>query len=88
MFIYQSLGRSPVKLTPGLNLAIPFYHQITALDVRESSVNIPNVRTAQLIRCTSTPANDELIINSYRGILQITYATRSCIHLDEYITVF
>lgn len=38
-----SLGRSPVKLTPGLNIAIPFYHQVTILDVRESSVNIPNL---------------------------------------------
>ncbi|KAF9476229.1 hypothetical protein BDN70DRAFT_882669 [Pholiota conissans] len=38
-----SLGRDPVKLTPGLNVKIPFYHTLTVLDVRESSVNIPNL---------------------------------------------
>lgn len=29
-------------------------------------------------------ANDDLINNSYRDILQITYATQSLTHLDEY----
>ncbi|PPQ89618.1 hypothetical protein CVT25_012535 [Psilocybe cyanescens] len=38
-----SLGRNPVKLTPGLNVKIPLYHTLTVLDVRESSVNIPNL---------------------------------------------
>lgn len=38
-----SLGKDPVKLTPGLNIRIPLYHTLTVLDIRESSVNIPNV---------------------------------------------
>ncbi|KAF8965435.1 hypothetical protein BDZ97DRAFT_1659011 [Flammula alnicola] len=38
-----SLGRDPVKLTPGLNIKIPFYHTLSVLDIRESSVNIPNL---------------------------------------------
>ena len=40
--LIDRLGRDPVKLTPGLNLLI---HQITTLDIRESSVDIPNVRS-------------------------------------------
>ncbi|KAF5310191.1 hypothetical protein D9619_010596 [Psilocybe cf. subviscida] len=40
---YRNLGRDPVKLTPGLNLNIPFYHEATVVDMRESSVNIPNL---------------------------------------------
>ncbi|KAF5310195.1 hypothetical protein D9619_010592 [Psilocybe cf. subviscida] len=39
----RSLGRDPVKLTPGLNLNIPFYHETTVVDMRESSVNIPDL---------------------------------------------
>ncbi|PPQ96697.1 hypothetical protein CVT26_010249 [Gymnopilus dilepis] len=38
-----ALGRDPVKLTPGLNIKIPLYHTLTVLDVRESSVDIPNL---------------------------------------------
>ncbi|KAF9552844.1 hypothetical protein CPC08DRAFT_698259 [Agrocybe pediades] len=38
-----SLGTDPVKLLPGLNIKIPFYHTLTVLDIRESSVNIPNL---------------------------------------------
>jgi len=41
--MFSSLGTDPVKLTPGLNIKIPFYHTLTVLDVRESSVSIPNV---------------------------------------------
>ena len=44
IFIYISLGRNPVRLTPGLNIKIPLYHQLTKLDLRESSIAIPNVR--------------------------------------------
>jgi regulator of protease activity HflC (stomatin/prohibitin superfamily) len=38
-----SLGRNPVRLTPGLNIAIPLYHHVTKLDLRESSISIPNL---------------------------------------------
>ena len=46
IFIFNtSLGRNPVRLTPGLNIQIPFYHQVSRLDLRESSISIPNVRS-------------------------------------------
>ncbi|KAJ3512657.1 hypothetical protein NLJ89_g3397 [Agrocybe chaxingu] len=38
-----TLGRNPVRLTPGLNVAIPVLHTVKKLDLRESSVNIPNL---------------------------------------------
>jgi len=38
-----SLGRNPVRLTPGLNIKIPLYHQVSKLDLRESSISIPNL---------------------------------------------
>jgi len=38
-----TFGRNPVKLTPGLNIYIPGLHQVMALDLRESSINIPNL---------------------------------------------
>lgn len=44
IYIYLSLGRNPVRLTPGVNIKIPLYHQVTKLDLRESSISIPNVR--------------------------------------------
>ncbi|PPQ69345.1 hypothetical protein CVT24_001640 [Panaeolus cyanescens] len=38
-----ALGTNPVKLTPGLNIQIPIYHTTHLLDMRESSINIPNL---------------------------------------------
>ncbi|KAJ3794939.1 hypothetical protein GGU11DRAFT_794150 [Lentinula aff. detonsa] len=38
-----SLGRNPVRLTPGLNLKIPVYHSVEVVDLRESSILIPNL---------------------------------------------
>ncbi|KZT30605.1 hypothetical protein NEOLEDRAFT_1052904, partial [Neolentinus lepideus HHB14362 ss-1] len=35
-----SLGRNPTKLNPGLRLAIPLYHNIQTVDIRETSVDI------------------------------------------------
>ncbi|KAJ3990426.1 hypothetical protein F5890DRAFT_1398829 [Lentinula detonsa] len=37
-----SLGRNPVRLTPGLSLKIPVYHSVEVVDLRESSILIPN----------------------------------------------
>ncbi|KAJ7471267.1 hypothetical protein B0H11DRAFT_1376656 [Mycena galericulata] len=38
-----SLGRNPVRLTPGLNINIPIYHALHKIDLRESSISIPNL---------------------------------------------
>ncbi|KAJ3770081.1 hypothetical protein FB446DRAFT_184753 [Lentinula raphanica] len=38
-----SLGRQPVRLAPGLNLTIPIYHSVQIVDLRESSILIPNL---------------------------------------------
>ncbi|KAJ7061973.1 hypothetical protein C8F01DRAFT_1251801 [Mycena amicta] len=39
-----SLGRNPVRLTPGLRLNIPIYHSLLKIDLRESSITIPNLQ--------------------------------------------
>jgi hypothetical protein len=39
-----SFGRNPSRLAPGLNLRLPIYHSIQLVDLRESSISIPNVR--------------------------------------------
>ncbi|KAG6879007.1 hypothetical protein C0992_005897 [Termitomyces sp. T32_za158] len=38
-----TLGRNPVKLEPGLNLAIPIFHEVLVMDMRESSIAIPDL---------------------------------------------
>ncbi|KAJ7621059.1 stomatin family protein [Roridomyces roridus] len=38
-----SLGRDPVRLNPGLNINIPLYHSLHRVDLRESSISIPNL---------------------------------------------
>lgn len=69
-----SLGRSPVKLTPGLNVSIPFYHQVTILDVRESSVNIPNLPgyTADNVPVLCSGSLFYRINDSYRACFEVS----------------
>ncbi|KAJ3811843.1 hypothetical protein F5876DRAFT_38730 [Lentinula aff. lateritia] len=38
-----SFGRNPVRLAPGINLKIPIYHTVQVVDLRESSISIPNL---------------------------------------------
>ncbi|KAK0186634.1 hypothetical protein F5146DRAFT_1066690 [Armillaria mellea] len=38
-----SFGRNPVQLNPGIRLNIPVYHTIQKVDLRESSISIPNL---------------------------------------------
>ncbi|KAF5366177.1 hypothetical protein D9758_005811 [Tetrapyrgos nigripes] len=38
-----SFGRDPVQLNPGLNIAVPVYHQVMVVDMRELSVSIPKL---------------------------------------------
>jgi len=38
-----TFGRNPVKLVPGLRIAIPFFHSVQHVDMRESSISIPNL---------------------------------------------
>jgi len=38
-----SLGRDPVRLKPGIHINIPLYHQLLQVDLRETSILIPNL---------------------------------------------
>ncbi|KAJ2923590.1 hypothetical protein H1R20_g13505, partial [Candolleomyces eurysporus] len=38
-----TLGKNPVKLSPGLRIAVPVVHSVLKLDMRESSISIPNL---------------------------------------------
>ncbi|KAJ3936661.1 MAG: stomatin family protein [Lentinula lateritia] len=44
-----SFGRNPVRLAPGINLKIPVYHTVQVVDLRESSISIPNARPVYLL---------------------------------------
>ncbi|GAW04705.1 stomatin family protein [Lentinula edodes] len=54
-----SFGRNPVRLPPGINLKIPVYHTVQVVDLRESSISIPN-----LPGYTSDNASANLITSS------------------------
>lgn len=74
--IFISLGRNPVRLTPGVNLKIPFYHQVSRLDLRESSISIPNVRspvTFDYINIFKKKTNNQN--DSFRATLLIMLAS-------------
>ncbi|KAF8178501.1 hypothetical protein BJ912DRAFT_984034 [Pholiota molesta] len=69
-----SLGRDPVKLSPGLNIKIPFYHTLTVLDIRESSVNIPNLSgyTADNVPVLCSGSLFYRITDSYRATFAVS----------------
>ncbi|KAF8908197.1 stomatin family protein [Gymnopilus junonius] len=74
-----ALGRKPVKLTPGLNINIPFYHTLTVLDVRESSVDIPNLPgyTADNVPVLCSGSLFFRITDSYKACFAVSEVTRN-----------
>jgi len=46
---WNSFGRNPIRLEPGLNVKIPGYHTVLGVDLRESSIAIPNVSSTVLL---------------------------------------
>ncbi|KAJ7856697.1 stomatin family protein [Mycena olivaceomarginata] len=69
-----SLGRDPVRLRPGLNLNIPIYHSLQKIDLRESSISIPNLTgyTADNVPVTVSGSLFYRISDGYKACFAIS----------------
>ncbi|KAK7052406.1 PHB domain-containing protein [Favolaschia claudopus] len=69
-----SLGRDPVRLTPGLNLNIPIYHSLQKIDLRESSISIPHLTgyTADNVPVTCSGSLFYRIVDGYKACFAIS----------------
>ncbi|KAJ6460958.1 stomatin family protein [Mycena sanguinolenta] len=69
-----SLGRNPVRLSPGLNLNIPLYHSVQKIDLRESSISIPNLTgyTADNVPVTCSGSLFFRIVDGYKACFAIS----------------
>ncbi|KAJ7198835.1 hypothetical protein GGX14DRAFT_665381, partial [Mycena pura] len=69
-----SLGRSPVRLTPGLNLNIPIYHSLQKIDLRESSISIPNLPgyTSDNVPVTCSGSLFYRIVDGYKACFAVS----------------
>ncbi|KAH7880411.1 stomatin family protein [Lentinula edodes] len=64
-----SFGRNPVRLPPGINLKIPVYHTVQVVDLRESSISIPNARPVPVICSGSLFFR---IVDGYRACFSVS----------------
>ncbi|KAJ4499024.1 hypothetical protein C8R41DRAFT_893682 [Lentinula lateritia] len=64
-----SFGRNPVRLAPGINLKIPVYHTVQVVDLRESSISIPNARPVPVICSGSLFFR---IVDGYRACFSVS----------------
>ncbi|KAJ7198837.1 hypothetical protein GGX14DRAFT_469087 [Mycena pura] len=69
-----SLGRDPVRLTPGLNLNIPIYHSLQKIDLRESSISIPNLPgyTSDNVPVTCSGSLFYRIVDGYKACFAVS----------------
>ncbi|CAK5274313.1 unnamed protein product [Mycena citricolor] len=69
-----SLGRNPVRLTPGLNINIPIYHSVQKIDLRESSILIPNLPgyTADNVPVTCSGSLFYRIVDGYKACFSVS----------------
>ncbi|KAG6820911.1 hypothetical protein H0H93_009685 [Arthromyces matolae] len=68
-----SLGRNPVKLEPGLNLSIPILHQVLVIDLRESSISIPNLTgyTSDNVPVTCSGSLFYRVTDGYKALFKV-----------------
>ncbi|KAG5716161.1 hypothetical protein E4T56_gene10681 [Termitomyces sp. T112] len=69
-----TFGRDPVKLEPGLNLAIPIYHEVLVMDMRESSISIPNLTgyTSDNVPVTCSGSLFYRVNNGYKALFEVS----------------
>ncbi|KAJ7176457.1 hypothetical protein C8R46DRAFT_1076393 [Mycena filopes] len=72
--LWSSLGRNPRRLEPGLHINIPIYHSLRKLDLRESSISIPNLPgyTADNVPVSCSGSLFYRIIDGYRACFAIS----------------
>lgn len=69
-----SLGKSPVKLNAGLNIAVPGVHTVLKLDMRESSIVIPNLPgyTADNVPIICSGSLFYRVVDSYKACFGVS----------------
>ncbi|KAF9070239.1 hypothetical protein BDP27DRAFT_1324046 [Rhodocollybia butyracea] len=69
-----SLGRNPVKLTPGINIKIPAYHSVQVVDLRESSISIPKLPgyTSDNVPVVCSGSLFYRIVNGYQACYSVS----------------
>ncbi|KAF8650695.1 hypothetical protein AX16_005069 [Volvariella volvacea WC 439] len=69
-----TLGRNPVRLTPGLNISIPLYHTVLNVDLRESSILIPNLPgyTSDNVPVTCSGSLFYKITDGYKSCFEVS----------------
>jgi len=70
----MTFGRNPVRLRPGLNVAIPVYHSVINVDLRESSISIPNLPgyTADNVPVTCSGSLFYRIVDGYKASFAVS----------------
>ncbi|KAJ7026103.1 stomatin family protein [Mycena alexandri] len=69
-----SLGRNPHRLDPGLHINIPIYHSLQKIDLRESSISIPNLPgyTADNVPVSCSGSLFYRIVDGYKACFAIS----------------
>ncbi|TFK27346.1 stomatin family protein [Coprinopsis marcescibilis] len=69
-----TLGRNPVPLKPGLRVAVPMVHTIMNIDMRESSISIPNLPayTADNVPITCSGSLFYRVVDSYKSCFDVS----------------
>lgn len=68
------LGKNPVKLSPGLSIAVPVVHSVLKLDIRESSISIPNLPayTADNVPVVCSGSLFYKVVDSYKACFGVS----------------
>ncbi|KAK7033544.1 Synaptotagmin-like protein 2 [Paramarasmius palmivorus] len=69
-----SFGRNPTQLKPGIALNIPVYHEIRTVDLRESSISIPDLHgyTIDNVPVTLSGSLFFRITDGYKACFQVS----------------
>lgn len=69
-----SFGRNPIRLEPGLNIKIPGYHTVLDVDMRESSISIPNLPgyTSDNVPVTCSGSLFYRIVDGYKACFEVS----------------
>ncbi|KAH6905486.1 stomatin family protein [Coprinopsis sp. MPI-PUGE-AT-0042] len=69
-----TFGKSPMKVTPGLNIAIPIVHTVMHVDMRETSINIPNLPgyTSDNVPVTCSGSLFYRVTDSYKSCFAVS----------------
>ncbi|KAF8154799.1 hypothetical protein B0H34DRAFT_661203 [Crassisporium funariophilum] len=80
-----SLGRDPVRLSPGLNLKLPVYHTVARLDLRESSISIPNLPgyTADNVPVTCSGSLFYRVVDGYKAKYTSNIVLQACFAVSD-----